>query len=92
MMQPHPFDRPVLIYFGKPGRTRSVNSAFEAEHCLKSEKWPGNRKHAWQQAINVLEALKLGQATPAQARQSFERAAGEAQILASATEIEKLDY
>lgn len=87
-MQPIPFDRPVLIYFGKPGRTRNVGSVFEAEHCLKNEKWPGKRKVAWQQAINVMEAIRINQATPAEARRSFEHAAQEAGILAIVPEIE----
>nr|WP_275448574.1 DUF982 domain-containing protein [Mesorhizobium sp. IRAMC:0171] len=86
-MQPIPFDRPVLIYFGKPGRTRTVSSVFEAEHCLKNEKWPGKRKVAWQQAINVMDAIKLSQATPDEARQSFERAAEEAGILAIVRDV-----
>lgn len=85
-MQPLSFDRSVLIYFGKPGRTRTVGSVFEAEHCLKSEKWPQKRRVAWQQAVDVLEAIKMDQATPAEARRSFEHAAQEAGILATKPE------
>lgn len=88
-MQPIPFDRPVLIYFGKPGRIRSVDSVFEAEHCLRSEKWPDKGRVAWQQAANVLEAVKLEQATPAEARVSFEHAAEDAGLPASGTETKE---
>lgn len=82
------FESPVRIYFGKPGCMRTVSSLYEAEYCLKSEKWPGERQSKWRHALAAIDAAKVGRATPADACNAFRRAAKEARILAICEKVE----
>jgi hypothetical protein len=75
------FDQPVRIYFGKPGRSRTVSTVFEALHCLKSEKWPGRSAPMFRMAMAALDEARAGHITPAEARRAFAEAAMEAHIL-----------
>ncbi|MER8367406.1 DUF982 domain-containing protein [Mesorhizobium sp. M0306] len=75
------FDVPVCIYFGKPGRSRTVSSVFEAAYCLKSEKWPARNAPLSLIATAALDGAQIGQITAAEAREAFVNAAWEARIL-----------
>jgi hypothetical protein len=75
------FDKPVLIYFGKPGRARAVSTVFEAIHCLRNEKWPAHNCFMTQKARLAMEAVRTGNMTPAEARRAFADAALDAHIL-----------
>ena len=75
------FDQPVQIYFGKPGRSRTVSTVREAIYCLKSEEWLGRSTPMSRMAAAALNGARTGHLTPAEARRAFAEAALEAHIL-----------
>jgi hypothetical protein len=74
------FDKPVRVALGGPSKVRFVSSTREASECLLL-RWPyeGDRKHleARKACMDVLLGLKHVRA----ARQAFQAAAKEADIL-----------